>query len=431
MEPPMSALTVPPLYAPQRSELEAVTGTSASRIVVGFQTQYFPPDPASNAILYASLVDHLGALLRRVDVVTARPHYGEHTCQLPDPPVADTVRVVRCRAPRWRRHHSLPARFASEVSFSARNAVAALRASGEWDVVLASTPPLVLGLGSAVVARARKIPLVWWVQDLHPEIATALDLASGDGLAFRVLHRAHDWILRGARTVVAISAAQRQTLLEAYPSLCPDRVVVLENPAAHGHATELGEPPCEEQLLVSYTGNLGRSQGLEHVLDVAASVRHLPVRFALHGNGAAEVSLRNATSERKLHNVEFSGFGTDEEYLDLLRRTHVLMLVLRPGIDRYSFPSKLWTYLAAGRPIIGWAGRGGAVEQTLQESGAGVFAPWGDVPASVAAIAKLVDGERRSELAAAARTYYRSHPTPAGHARQLADVLDAAIGARR
>jgi colanic acid biosynthesis glycosyl transferase WcaI len=427
----MTALKLPSTEVCRRSALEDVAGTSASDIVLGFQTQYFPPDPASNAVLYASLVDHLGASIGRVDVVTARPHYGKDAKRVPEEAVPDTVRVVRCRAPHWRRHHSLPARFASEVSFSARNAVAALRASRDWDVVLASTPPLVLGLGAAAVARARRIPLVWWVQDLHPEIATALDLASGDGHAFRVLHRAHDWILRCAGTVIAISASQRQTILEAYPSLCPDRVVVLENPAAHAHAAELGEPPCGERLIVSYTGNLGRSQGLEHVLDVAAAVQHLPVRFILHGNGATEASLKSATSERKLDNVEFSCFGTDEEYLALLRRTHVLMLVLRPGIDRYSFPSKLWTYLAAGRPIIGWAGQGGAVEQTLQESGAGVFAPWGNVPESVAVVTELVDGQRRSELAAAARRYYRSHPTPVAHARRLADVLEATVGAAR
>jgi colanic acid biosynthesis glycosyl transferase WcaI len=427
----MSTVTLRSSDAPQRSKLEPSTGMGASRIVLGFQTQYFPPDPASNAILYASLVEHLDALLGRVDVVTSRPHYGKDTSRFLEEAADDIARVVRCRAPHWRRQHSLPARFASELSFSARNAVAALRVSRDWDVVLASTPPLLLGLGAAVVARARRIPLVWWVQDLHPEIATALDLPSGSGPAFRILHCAHDWVLRGARIVIAISAAQRQTLLESYPSLCPDRVVVLENPAGHAHATELGEPPGGEQLLVSYTGNLGRSQGLEHVLDVAAATQHLPVRFVLHGNGAAEMSLRNATSERMLDNVEFSSFGTDEEYLDLLYRTHVLLLVLRPGIDRYSFPSKLWTYLAASRPIIGWAGKGGAVEQTLQESGAGVFAPWGDVPASVAAITELVDRHRRSELAAAARAYYRSHLTPAAHARQLAGVLDATVGVGR
>jgi colanic acid biosynthesis glycosyl transferase WcaI len=426
----MTALKVPKTEAGRRSALDDVARTSPSDIVLGFQTQYFPPDPASNAVLYGSLVEHLGALLGRVDVVTATPHYGEDTWQRPAPTAADAVRIVRCRPPHWRRRNSLPARFISELSFSARNAVAAFRASRDWDVALASTPPLVLGLGAAVVARARRIPLVWWVQDLHPEIAIALELASGLSPTFCLLHRAHDWILRDASVVITVSETQRRTLLDAYPSVCPDRVVVLENPAAHADATELGNPAGGEQLIVAYTGNMGRSQGLEHVLDVAAAVHHLPVRFILHGNGAAEAALREAASRRRLDNVEFSGFTTDEEYLRLLGRTHALLLVLRPGIDRYSFPSKLWTYLAAGRPIIGWAGQGGAVERTLQDSGAGVFAPWGDVPASVAAIAELVDGQRRLELAYAARTFYRSHATPTAHARQLADVLGTSVGAR-
>jgi colanic acid biosynthesis glycosyl transferase WcaI len=425
----MSALTLSSSEPQQPSALEDVADPTASHIVVGFQTEYFPPDPASNAVLYGSLVDHLADLLDRVDVVTAQPHYGERGSL--SSAVPKTVRVVRCRPPHWRRHNGLVARFVSELSFSTRNSVAAFRASRDWDVMLASTPPLVLGLGAVVVARARGIPLVWWVQDLHPEIAAALEVASDRSASFRLLHRAHDRILRDADVVIAISEAQRETILDAYPSVCPDQVVVLENPAAHADSIELGKPPGGEELVVSYTGNLGLSQGLEHVLEVAAEVRHLPVRFILHGNGGAETELKRIASRRRLDNVEFSCFTTDEEYLALLRRTHVLLLVLRPGIDRYSFPSKLWTYLAAGRPIIGWAGSGGAVEHTLRQSGAGLFAAWGDVPASVAAVQALVDGQRRLELATAARRYYRSHPTPTAHARRLARVLDTAVAESR
>jgi colanic acid biosynthesis glycosyl transferase WcaI len=404
---------------------------SGPRLVLGFQTEYFPPDANANAVLYGSLVEHLGPLLGRVDVITAQPHYGEQARQRRPARVPDTVGVVRCRPPSWRLRTILAARLVSELSFSARNTIAALRASRDWDAVLSSTPPLFLGLGGLVVARARRIPLVWWVQDLHPEIASALGLASAEGLMFRLMHGAHDLVLRHARVVIAISEAQRRTLLGAYPSVRPERVVVLENPATHAEAAELGDLPCGEPVIVAYTGNLGLSQGLEHVLDVAAAARDLPVRFVLHGNGAAESALREAAARRGLDNVEFSPFTADGEYLALLRRTHVLLLALRPGIDRYSFPSKLWTYFAAGRPILAWAGRGGAVEDTIEQSGAGVFAPWGDVPASVEALTKLLDERRRRELAAAGRAFYSSHPTPETHAKQLADVLLSAVGAER
>jgi glycosyltransferase involved in cell wall biosynthesis len=290
---------------------------------------------------------------------------------------------------------------------------------------------LFLGLGALVVARTRRIPLVWWVQDLHPEIATALELTARQGAAFRVMHGLHDLVLRQAHTVIAISEPQRRTLLEAYPGVRPERVVVLENPATHTSAGQLKDPPSGETLNVTYTGNLGLSQGLGHVLDVAAVVRDLPVRFLIHGNGAAESTLKRAAAREGLDNVEFSGFVADDEFYALLRRSHVLLLVLRPGIDRYSFPSKLWTYFAVGRPVLAWAGPGGAIEETLRQSGAGVFAAWGDVPASRDALTELLDARRRHRLAAAARAFSQSHCTPETHAKQLADVLLAATGAKQ
>lgn len=377
------------------------------------------------AALYGSLVDGLESKFTRIDVVTALPHYGQRSTRgrRHSEWITENVRVVRCRPPSWRFRTFLPARFLWETSFAVRNTLVALWLSRDWDVVLSSTPPLLLGLGSAVISRLRKIPLVWWVQDLHPEIALALRLTSSESLSFRILHLVHDRILRQARLVVAISKAQRQALIDAYPSLGADRVVVVENPAAHTPPTNLEDPPSSEPLIVAFTGNLGLSQGLQHVLDVAEMAHNLPIRFILHGAGAAELALKKAARERRIDNVEFSPFTTDECYFDLLKRTHVLLLTLLPGIDRYSFPSKLWTYLAAGRPILGWVGSGGAVQEVLELSGAGVFAPWGDVQASVDSLIELLDKERRSELATAARAFYRSHLTPEGHAKAIAELL--------
>jgi colanic acid biosynthesis glycosyl transferase WcaI len=121
---------------------------------------------------------------------------------------------------------------------------------------------------------------------------------------------------------------------------------------------------------------------------------------------------------------------SDADYVAGLRRAHVLLLCLRPEIDLYSFPSKLWTYLAAGRPILACAGHDGAVEETLAASGAGVFAPWGDVPAAVRALEALSDADYRAELAGAASEFSARHATPEVHAKQLADLVRATAGAR-
>ena len=397
-----------------------------SGLVLGFQTEYFPPDPSSNAMLYGRLVERLSPILARVDVVSAGPHAAGGTTTTPSYPT--NIRVTRCPPPSWRLRRSLVTRFFSEVWFSSRNSFVAARSSADWTVLLSSTPPLLLGAGATLVARWRRIPSVWWVQDLHPEIAVALGLASDRSVSFRLLHAVHAWILARAELVIVISEAQRRALLDAYPSVPARKVTVLENPATHQARPSAREP--SDRLIITYTGNLGLSQGLDHVLHVADRVRDLPVHFVLHGRGNAEPALRDLASNLQLDNVTFSGLVGDEEYSVLLQQSDVLLVSLRPGIDQYSFPSKLWTYLAAGRPLLACVGRGGAVEETVSTSGAGVVTTWGETEPCIAAVKELLDADRRSEMAAAAVRFYADHLTPEEHAISLAALISQASEAR-
>lgn len=164
-------------------------------------------------MLYGRFVEQLSPKFARVDVVSAGPHAdGSPTA----PPAYPTnVRVIRCAPPSWRLRRSLVTRFFSEVWFSSRNAFVAARPSADWTVPLSSSPPP-LGAGATLVARWRRIPSIWWVQDLHPEIVVALGLVSDRCVSFRLLHAVHAWILTRVGLVIAISEAQRRALLDAY-----------------------------------------------------------------------------------------------------------------------------------------------------------------------------------------------------------------------
>ena len=370
-------------------------------------------------MLYGRLVERLSPMFAKVDVVSAGPHGASGTTTIPS--YATNIRITRCPPPSWRLRRSLVTRFVSEVWFSSRNTFVAARRSKDWNVLLSSTPPLLLGAGATLVARWRRIPSVWWVQDLHPEIAVALEVATDRSISFRFLHTLHAWILLRAELVITISEAQRRALLDAYPKVLARKVTVLENPATHKGPLSAREP--SSQLIITYTGNLGLSQGLDHVLHLADRVRNLPVRFILHGRGSAEPALRDLASALHLDNVTFSAFVEDEEYSDLLQQSDVLLVCLRPGIDQYSFPSKLWTYLAAGRPILACVGRGGVVADTVSASGAGVVTTWGDMEQCVDAVKNLFDADRRSEMAAASLRFYADHLTPEEHATALAALI--------
>jgi len=395
--------------------------------VLGFQSDYFPPDPSSNAMLYGRLVERLSPIFERVDVVSAGPHAAGGTTTPPSYPT--NVRVTRCPPPSWRLRRSLVARFFSEAWFSSRNSFVAARSSADWTVLLSSTPPLLLGAGATLVARWRRIPSVWWVQDLHPEIAVALGVASDRSVSFRLLHAVHAWILTRAELVIAISEAQRRALLDAYPSVPARKVTVLENPATHQAPPSAREP--SDRLIITYTGNLGLSQGLDHVLHGADRVRDLPDRFVLHGRGTPSRHCGTWPAPcSSTTSPSAASSGTRNTQCHFSRVTCFSCASGQGSTSIRSLPSYGPTYLAAGRPLLACVGRGGAVEETVSTSGAGVVTTWGETEPCIAAVKELLDADRRPEMAAAAVRFYADHLTPEEHAIALAALISQASQAR-
>src|SRR5437016_4472782 len=104
-----------------------LTGSPSRGIgIVGFHTEYFPPDAASNAVLYGRVVTGWSSCFERVDVVTTRPHRGRHAGVDSGWQVPANVRVIRSRGPSWRFRSHLMVRFAAELTFVVRNTLVAL-----------------------------------------------------------------------------------------------------------------------------------------------------------------------------------------------------------------------------------------------------------------------------------------------------------------
>jgi glycosyltransferase involved in cell wall biosynthesis len=156
------------------------------------------------------------------------------------------------------------------------------------------------------------------------------------------------------------------------------------------------------RLVALHGGNLGLKQGLEQLIQTArlASHRGSRIRFVFAGGGNQEAAIREQA--RGLDNVDFLGIQPDGMYASLLRAADVLLLSERPSQLTMSLPSKLTSYLAAGRPIIAAVPEGGSTERAVRASGAALVVPAGDPEAILGALERLaVEGELAERLATA------------------------------
>ncbi len=362
---------------------------------------HFEPDTAPTGRVLTRIVAELAGRGHEVHVVAALPWYRRHRVE----PGWDG-RLVRTEPTPWgtvRRIHPFPGgdkrdlvrRTLGFAGFSALAAWAGLAAGGWFrraDAVIAMSPPLPLGLTGRLVAWAHRAPLIFNIQDVFPDAAVATG-----AITSRNVIAAATWLerisYRVADAVTVLSDDLRANVVAKLPADRAGRVHTIPNfvdtvaigPAdrATAYRRELG---IGDEPVVLYAGNVGFSQSLGLLVEAA---RRLPeVTFLINGDGVARAALEQAAAG--VPNVRFAGYVPDDRLVELLATGDVHTVPLRAGLGSVSVPSKLYSILAAARPVVASIDPGTEVPRVLAASGAGIAVPPDDADRFTDAIAALV-----------------------------------------
>ncbi len=165
-----------------------------------------------------------------------------------------------------------------------------------------------------------------------------------------------------------------------------------------------------DEPVVLYAGNVGFSQSLELVVEAA---RRLPnVTFLINGDGAARGTLQQQGVG--LANLRFAPYQPVERLSEVLATGDIHVVPLRAGLGDVSVPSKSYSSLAAGRPVVASIDPDSAVPRLLAAAGAGVTVAPDDVDAFVAAIRGLIDDpERAGDMGRSGRSWVEAEASPA------------------
>jgi glycosyltransferase involved in cell wall biosynthesis len=258
---------------------------------------------------------------------------------------------------------------------------------GKPDVVIGTSPQLLVALSGWWLARSKGVPFVFEVRDLWPESLAAVGAGGEGSLMHRTLGAIAGFLYRHANQIVVVTPAFKDHLIRHW-HVPAEKISIVENgvetdlfradPAAAAIRQELlgkelaGE--SAERFLVCYIGTMGMAHGLETLIAAAEELQTaLPnCLFLLIGEGAEKQRIVDLAAARGLSNVKFLGQQPRQRIPALVSAADACLVMLKKTeLFKTVIPTKLLEYMACERPVI--VAVDGQTRQMVEEARAGIF----------------------------------------------------------
>jgi glycosyltransferase involved in cell wall biosynthesis len=372
-----------------------------------YVSQYFPPEMGAPAARAAELSRHWAAMGHDVAVLTGFPNHPtgvippEYRKQFRKGVVHEEVGGIHVSRTLLL---PFPNRKAYERMLNYSSFCVSAAMTGMFlrrpDVVIATSPQLLVGLSGWWIARRKRVPFVFEVRDLWPESLAAVGMGSANSSLHRTLGKIAGFLYRHSERIVVVTPAFEAHLVKHW-NVPREKISVIENGVetdlfAPQSATELRrELGLDEKFVVSYIGTMGMAHGLETILTAAAQLRDTnpEIAFLLLGEGADKDRIVELARQRNLNNVRFVDQQPREKIPAYICASDAcLVLLKKTDLFKTVIPTKMLEFMSCERPVI--LGVDGQARSILEEAGGGLVIEPENSAALVNAVRSLADNRQ-------------------------------------
>ena len=341
-------------------------------------TQHFPPEKGAVRRLY-EFARYFVENGHDISVMTAIPNY-------PDGIVPPAYRgkffcAEEMEGIKVYRSWVLPAsnsqptkRMVGFITFLVTTLINSFRVKTKFDLILASTPPVTTPVIGWLLSKIRRCNFVIEVRDLQPESGEEFGNLN-QSLFTRTVRRIIHALYRRADRIVSVTdgiSAYMETI-----GIPRARMATIKSGVgrefihsdSNGIRRKFG---WDEKFLVLYSGTLGWVRPLETVIEAARQLVDQPdIHFAFLGDGQRKNALVDMVRDYGLKNVSVIGTQPLENIPYFLKSADVLLECLKEvRVAKMAFPSKMFEYMASGRPIVFGSRQGEAIDELKMAGGA-------------------------------------------------------------
>jgi colanic acid biosynthesis glycosyl transferase WcaI len=375
-------------------------------------SELYYPEETSTGYLLTLIAEGLAAAGRPVRVLCAQPTYSRRGTRAPAREVRHGVAIQRVAGTTLPKDRMLP-RIVNMLTITASIFLAAVRRFRRGDLVLVVTNPPALPFAVALACRLRGARCLLLIHDVYPEVLVASGMAGSGSLITRIVRTANHWLYNAVERVLVLGRDMRDIAVRKMTD-GDRRIVLIPNwadvddvrPDTRATNALLTETSLSGRFVVQYAGNMGRTHGIETLVDAAQRLKKSApdVSFLFLGSGAKKAWLEQAVRSLGLPNVTILGSRPRSDQHLFINACDVAVISFMPGMAGVSVPSRMYNIMSAGKPIVAVADEHSELARVVREEDIGWVVPPSRPELLEAAIREArADAPRRAAMGERAR----------------------------
>lgn len=276
------------------------------------------------------------------------------------------------------------------------------------DVILTPSPPLTSGFLAILLAKLKGAKTVYNVQEVYPDLLINLGYLKNTFL-INFLKRLERFVYNSSNAVTTIDKQfyniikpriKQESSLYIIPNFADTDLYVTES-STKLPAEFLSEPGFINML---YAGNIGLAQEWDLVLNLAKEIRDESITIWIIGEGVKKDYLKSQIEKYQLSNIKLLPYQSRKfmPAINLFADFH--FIAMDKSIENEGFPSKVYTIMASGKPMVVVSSEQTPITSFLKETKTALLVTDHSLSGFKNAVLKLIsDKDLRNSLGANGR----------------------------
>lgn len=238
------------------------------------------------------------------------------------------------------------------------------------DVILSPSPPLTIGLLNLWLAKLKRCKVVYNVQEIYPDI-----LGKKSGIVYNVLSKLERTVYNGSDAVTTIDQIFYNTIVGRF--IKPEKLHIIPNFVdtelyRSGTSTDGLDNslfPKTDSIKLLYAGNIGFAQDWEPLIELVKKTQDKDIEYFVIGEGVMKKYVEDKKQELNLDKLHVLPYQPRHLMPKILAYSDIQFIFMSPKMEGQGFPSKVYTIMACGKPLLVCSGNNTPIVNFLNPIG--------------------------------------------------------------